>query len=171
MTTTAPARRPIVGWLIALAGLFGALTIVLAFVAPSLGGAWLTVCGDGAMMLAFLFLFLGRSSGILLRIFFAVAAVGWAIRAVNAVIPLGIVATAGLVLVIAGSLITGVLAFGRHLFSRTANVFFLLAMLAVAVVLLNILVGPFIPGSIAIIVSVLYALILLVAGILIALRK
>jgi len=171
MTTTTPAKRPVVGVLIALAGLFAALAIVLPYVAPFLGGVWLVVSADAALTLAFLFLFIGRTSTILLRAFFAVATIGWAILTVGRLIDLGTLLTVGILLAIAGSLISGLLAFGRRIFTRAANIFFVLAMLVMTVVLLDKLIGPFILGTLAVVVSAIYALILLIAGITIAIRK
>jgi hypothetical protein len=171
MTTTTTARRPVVGWLIALAGLVAAIAILFVYVAPSIDGAWLAVISDAALTLAFLFLFLGRTAPLVLRTFFLIAAVGWAILTINGVIGLGPLLTVGLVLALAGSLISGILAFARRLFSSAANLLFLLATIVIAVVLLNQLIAPFVAITLGLLAAGIYALLLLLAGITIALRK
>jgi hypothetical protein len=171
MTTTTPARRPVVGLLLALAGLLEVLAILFTYFAPSLDGAWLGITVDAALALAFLLLFLGRSVPLVLRIFFVIATIGWAILAIDEVVSLGIVQTIGIWLALVGSLISGVLVLSRVLFSSLASVLFLLATIALAVVLLNQVVGPFLVGILGVLVTGLSALLLLVAGILIALRK
>ncbi|HEY5229715.1 MAG TPA: hypothetical protein VIJ11_02335 [Galbitalea sp.] len=171
MTTTTPAKRPVVGALFAIAGLLTGLAILFTYVAPKLGGPWIGLVADAAITLAFLFLFLGRTAPLILRIFFAVATVGWAILAVGGWISLGVLLTVGVVLALAGSLISGLLALGRRFFTPIASILFLLAMLVVTVELLDRLIGPFLTGTVATIVAVLYALLLLLAGIVIIARK
>jgi hypothetical protein len=171
MTTTVAARRPVVGWLIALAGLFAGLPIVLVYVAPSLGGTWVYVVEYAALTLAFLFLFLGRSAPLVLRIAFAIATVGWAILVAGELVSLGVVLTVGFWLAVVGTLISGVLVLTRLLFSNVANVVFLLAAIVTAVVLVNEVIGPFYVVAIVVVVAAIDAVLLLLAGILIAIRK
>jgi hypothetical protein len=170
MTTTTPARRPVVGLLFALAGLLAALSIVFVLVHVVFGGVWLGIVVDIALALGFLFLAIGSGGGTVARIFFALAAVGWAILAIGGFVSLGVVFTIGVVLALVGSLVGGVLAMGNKLFSRAANFVFLLATIFIALVLLNQLF-VYLAGTFAIIVVILYAVLLLIAGILIAIRK
>jgi hypothetical protein len=170
-TTTGTPARPVVGLLFALAGLLGGLSLLSVLLHFTVGGVWIGIIVDAAITLGFLFLFFGKGPGMLSRLFFIIAAVGWAILTINgAGISLGIVFTIGIVLALVGSLISGILAFGGKIFTRGANIFFLLATIFMAVVLLNLLVS-FLAGTIAIIVVALYAILLLVAGILITARR
>jgi hypothetical protein len=161
----------VVGWLIALAGVFASLAIVFFYVAPSLAGSWVYIAEYAALTLAFLFLFLGRSAPLVLRVTFAIATVGWAILVVGGLVSIGVVLTVGFWLALVGSLISGVLVLTRFVFSNVANVVFLLATIAIAVVLVNQVIGPFYAGTIVVVVAVIYAVLLLLAGILIAVRK
>ena len=169
-TTSTPAQRPVVGLLFALAGLLATLSVIFVLVHASVGGIWFGIITDAALAIGFLFLALGRGSGTVARLFFAIAAVGWAILAIGGIVSLGVVLTIGVVLALAGSLISGILAFGGKIFSRLANIVFLLATILIALVLLNQLVA-YLVGTIAIIVVALYAVLLLIAGILIAARR
>ena len=171
MTTTTSARRPVVGLLIALAGLLAALIVLFGYVAPTLVGSWLGISLHAALTIAFLFLFLGRSAPLTLRVFFAIATVGWAILTVAGLVNVGVLLTVGIWLALVGSLISGVLVLSRVLFSSIASVVFLLATIAIAVVLLDEVIGPFLLGTLGNLVAALYALLLLAAGILIAVRR
>jgi hypothetical protein len=171
MTTTAPARRPVVGLLLALAGLLAGLGILFVYFAPSLEGAWVGIIVDSALTLAFLFLVFGRSAPLVLRVAFAVATIGWAIITIGGLVSLGLILIVGIWFALAGTLVSGILVMSRLLFSNAANVFFLLAAIVIVIVLLNQLIGPFLSSTIGLVVSVLYAVLLLLAGILIAIRK
>ncbi|HEX4444758.1 MAG TPA: hypothetical protein VHZ81_14410, partial [Galbitalea sp.] len=170
MTTTTPARRPVVGLLLAVAGVAALLAILFVFIAPSLGGAWLGIIADAALFLAFLFMAIGRGAGVFIRVLYAIGAVGWAILLIDSFVSLGTVYTIGVVLAIVGTLLSGIVGIIRHVYSRSADLVYLLAAIVVSIILFNQLHG-FLTGTLAIIVSVLYGLLLLVAGIFIALRK
>ena len=170
MTTTTPARRPVVGLLFALAGLLATLSIIFVLAHVVFGGVWFGIVVDAALTLGFLFLAIGSAGGTVARIFFAIAAVGWAILTIGGFVTLGVVFTIGVVLAIVGSLVGGVLAVGNKIFSRAANLVFLLATVFIALVLFNQLF-LYLAGPIAIVVVALYAVLLLIAGILIAIRK
>ena len=169
-TTSTPGSRPVVGLLFALAGLLATLSIIFVLVHVVVGGVWFGIITDAALTLAFLFLALGKGSGTIARLLFAVAAVGWAIVTINAFVPLGFVATIGVVLALAGSLISGILAVGGKVFSRLANIAFLIAGIFIGIVLLNQLVA-FLTGTVAIIVVIIYAVSILVTGLLITARR
>jgi hypothetical protein len=169
-TTSTPVSRPAVGLLFALAGLLATLSIIFVLVHASVGGIWFGIITDAALTLGFLFLALGKGSGTVARLFIAIAAVGWAILTIGGLVTLGVVFTIGVVLALAGSLIGGILAFGGKVFTRAANLVFLLATVFIALVLLNQLVA-YLSGTIALIVVGLYAVLLLLAGILIAARR
>lgn len=170
MTTTAPERRPIVGLLIALAGLLAGISLIVVLAASAAPGAWIGVIVDAALFLAFLFMFVGRRTPMVARVFFLIAAIGWLLLTIGGIVTLGVLLTVGVILALGGTLIGGILAFTGKIFGRTADIVFLLAAIVVAIVLFNQLV-PFLSGTIALIVFALYALLLLVAGILIAARR
>ncbi len=169
-TTTTPAR-PVVGILFALAGVLGVLTLISVLSGLVLGGRWIGDILDGAITLGFLFLFLGKGPGMLTRLFYIIAAVGWAILTLSgAGLALGIVFQVGVVLALVGTLIAGILSFGGKVFSRGANIVFLIWAIVAAVVLLNQLVS-FLSGTTAEVVVAVYAVALLVSGILITARR
>jgi hypothetical protein len=176
MTTTTPAKRPVVGLLFALAGLLATLSLIFSLVHASVGGVWFGIITDIAITLGFLLLTLGRGSGTIARLFFAIATVGWAILAINGILAsvgagnLGTFFYVGVYLALGGSLLGGIFAFAGKIFSRVANSVFLLATLLMALVLLNVLV-PYLSGSVADAVIGIYAILLLLAGILIAVRR
>ena len=170
-TTTSTPARPVVGILFAIAGLLGVLSRIFALSGIVFGGVWFDVVLHGALALGFLLLFLGKGPGMLTRLFYIIAAVGWALLTLSgAGLSLGIVYQIGVVLALVGTLIAGILSFGGKVFSRGANIVFLIWSILAAVVLLNQLVG-FLSGTIATVVVAVYAVALLVAGILITARR
>lgn len=169
-TTSTPAQRPVVGLLFALAGLVATVSLLFVLARSGMSGVWLGIIADAALAIGFLFLAIGRGSGTIARLFFAIAAVGWIILTIGGLVNIGVLLTIGVVLALIGSLISGILVFTGKIFSRLANVVFLLATIFIALVLLNQLVAYF-GGPIALIVVTLYAILLLVSGILIAARR
>jgi hypothetical protein len=89
---------------------------------------------------------------------------------IGSFVNLGTVFTIGVVLALVGTLLSGIVGIIQHVYSRAADLWYLLASIVVAVVLFNQLHG-FLSGTLALIVSGLYGLLLLLAGIFIALRK
>ena len=171
MTTTTAARRPLVGWLIAIAGLAALLAFALVLVAPSVHASWLGLIADIALTIAFVFMAIGKGAGVFVRILYAIGAVGWAILAISGFgVSLGTVLTIGVVLALVGTLLSGIVGIIQHVYSRGANLWYLLASIFVAIVLFNVLHG-FLSGVLGEIVSALYGVLLLIAGVTIALRR
>ena len=65
---------------------------------------------------------------------------------------------------------SGIVGIIQHVYSRGANLWYLLASIFVAIVLFNVLHG-FLSGVLGEIVSALYGVLLLIAGVTIALRR
>jgi hypothetical protein len=170
-TTRSTPNRPVVGYLFLLAGALTLIGVLLGLVAKGVNTSWLGFLTDAALAIAFLLLFLGRTGDILTRAAFIVAAVGWALLAVNIFVNLGALAAVALVVAFVGSLVAGILVFLRRLFSRRANLWFLLAMIFGAIIILNALGGNFLVGILNLIVVVVYGVLLVVGGLFIAQRR
>jgi hypothetical protein len=170
-TTRSTPNRPVVGYLFLLAGALTLLGVVLNYAAKGANLGWLGTLTDAALAVAFLFLFLGRTADLLARVAFIVAAVGWALIAIgNLGVTLGLLALVAVVLALVGSLVAGILVFQRRIFSRRANLSFLLAMIFAALIILNTIANNFFGVLVGVIV-VVYGVLLVVAGLFIAQRR
>ena len=165
-TTRTTSNRSVLSWLFIVAGVLVLLNILFAHVAPKVSGAWWDFFAFVALAVAFLLLFLWRTVT-LLRVAFIVAAVGWAVHAISLVANLGSgIDKVALVLALVGGLVAGIIVFMRHVFTRNADLAFLIAMIVGAIYLLGLLVA-FLSGTLATIVAILFAVLLVVSGFLI----
>jgi len=165
------ANRPVVAWLFILAGALFLLYLLIHLAVPHLVSTWFFFFADAALAIAFLFLFIGRSKSLILRAAWIVGAVGWAILAIENVAGLGsVVSILGIILALVGSLVAGILVFLRHVFNRRADLAFLLAMIFVALDLLQAWTG-FLPGVIDLIVVIVYSVLLVVTGVVLQRRR
>ena len=170
-TTSTAARRPVVGLLFALAGVLWLIALFAPHLIVAGGINWLSVIAAAALTIAFLFLFLGKSAKLLTRIAFLVATVGWLILTLNALNLLSTLDKVGIIVALIGTLASGIFAAVQHLFSRIADVVFLVATILIAIELLEEVVKPFLTGTLATVVDYAEAILLALAGILIALRR
>jgi hypothetical protein len=168
--TTTPANRVVVGWLIVLAAL-AALTInVLILAGPFEGFIAPSEVNTGALTIAFLLVTISKRGGIFARISYAISAIGWGILTVGLLLPADSIYSDAIALALVGTLLSGIVGMIRSVYGRGTDDWFLLATIITAVVLYNDNQG-FPSPTVAMVISMLYAALLLLAGTLIALRK
>jgi hypothetical protein len=168
--TTTPANRVVVGWLIVLAAL-AALTInVLILAGPFEGFIALSEVNTGALTIAFLLVAISKRVGVFARITYAISAIGWGILTVGLLLPADSIYSDALALALVGTLLSGIVGMIRSVYGRGTDDWFLLATIITAVVLYNDNQGlP--PPIVGLVIGMLYAALILLAGTLIALRK
>ena len=170
MATTTTSSRPLVGILFIIAGALALLTLLLAYVAPGAPLTWFGLLTDLALAVGFLLMALSKAMNILERVAFIVGAVGWFLIALNSLTSIGGLFTVAVVLALVGSLAAGILVWIHSTFTRSTNLWFLIAMIVVAIFLLNVLL-PFATGIIATLLVLLFGASLVVAGFFILRRK
>jgi hypothetical protein len=166
MATTRTSRgSSLVGWFFLAAGLVFLIGILVTHISATIPSTWFSFFSFALLAVGFLLLFLWRTS-ILLRVAFIVAAVGWALLALDSVVALGsAVVTIGGVLALIGTLVSGILVFVRHLFKRNTNIVFLIMAIFGAIVLLTQLGWVASLGAtLTAIIVVIFAVMLLVSG-------
>jgi hypothetical protein len=152
------------------AGVLLLLVELFHLIASSMTSSWLYFLAYVALTVAFVALFLWRT-GILARIAFIVAAVGWALMALASLpIGLGAVDKVGIILALVGTLVSGILVFARNLFNRQSSTIFLVAAILGAIWLLSLL-GGFLPAILVLIIFIAFAALLIVTGVLYARRR
>ena len=170
-TTRTSGGRSLVGWFFLAAGIVYLLGILFAHVATSLSSGWWNFFAFALIAIGMFLLFLWRSD-LLLRIAFIVAAVGWALLAIGSVASLSGLTTLAIILALIGTLVAGILVFIRHLFTRNADLAFLLMAIFAALVLLA--VGAwvaFLGGTLGVIISIIFGILLIVSGLFIQRRR
>lgn len=172
MANTRSARSfPLAAWLFVLGGVLLLLELLLAKVAPSALDEWLVFFGYLAVAVAFLMLFLWRSVELLLKVAFIVAAVGFALLALSTVASVGSgLVTIAEILVLVGALVAGILVFIRHVFTRGADIAFLILGIVIALIYLSALIN-FITGTLLVVLVVLFGILLIATGLLISRRR
>ena len=152
------------------AGVLLLLVVLFSYIAKPMTSSWLDFLAYVALTIGFVALFLWRTS-LLARIAFIVAAVGWALLALASIpIGLGAVDKVGVILALVGTLVSGILVFARNLFNRQSSTVFLIAAIAGAIWLLNLLVG-FLPAILVLIIFIVFAALLVVTGALYVRRR
>jgi hypothetical protein len=152
-----------------VAGVLILLELLLSKVAASTVDVWLTFFAYAALTIAFVVLFLGRSS-LIARLAFIVAAVGWAILAIATVATVAPLLTIGVILALVGTVVSGIMVFARTLLSRSASVAFLVAAIAAGLLLLSELVA-FLPATLGVILVAIFGIMLVVTGVLAGRRR
>jgi hypothetical protein len=168
-TTRTTGGRSLVGWFFLAAGVVYLLGILFAHIAPALASGWWDFFAFALIAVGMFLLFLWRSD-LLLRIAFIVAAVGWALLAIGSVAALSGLTTFAIILALVGTLVAGILVFIRHLFTRNADVAFLLMAIFAALVLLATWVA-FLGGTLGVIIAVIFGILLIVSGLMIQRRR
>ncbi|MEO7720401.1 MAG: hypothetical protein ABIS08_00630 [Pseudolysinimonas sp.] len=161
MVTTKTSPRPLVGILFIIAGALALLGLLLAYVTPGTPLSWLGLITDLALGIAFVLMALSKSMNVLERIAFIVGAVGWLLLALGGFVS-GLT-TVALVLALVGSLAAGILVWMHSTFTRSTNMWFLVAMIIVAIFLLSLLLH-FAVGVIATLLVILFGVALIIAG-------
>jgi hypothetical protein len=155
-----------------VAGVLYLLELLLSHVGVTTLDTILVFLSFLALAVAFLILFLWRSIGILLRVAFIVGAVGWALLALATIAAVG----GGLVVIaeilaLVGTLVAGIIVFVRHAFSGRADVAFLVLAIIAAILLFFPLLGIAIGAVFALILSILFGAMLVIAGLFISWRR
>jgi hypothetical protein len=163
-TPRATSNRSLVSWLFIAAGVLLLLEILFSYIAPA-ADRWLLFFGYLALGVALLMLFLQKSKSLLLRYAYIVATVGWIVFAIANVVNLGaVVDTIVLVLALVGTLGAGILGYLGHVFTRYADLAFLIGSILAALELLDALF-LFAPGIFEVITGGLFAVALIVTGV------
>jgi hypothetical protein len=171
-TTRTSAGSSLVGWFFLAAGVIYLLGLLFNNIVHVLTGSWWDFFAFALLAIGFFLLFLWRT-GTLLRVAFIVAAVGWALLAIGEVAALGTaVGTIATLLALIGTLVAGILVFVRHLFTRNADIAFLLLAIFAALSLLGVIPGvTFLAGTIGLIFAIIFGILLVVAGLFIQRRR
>jgi hypothetical protein len=166
MANTRTARSfPLAAWLFVASGILFLLELLLSHVGVTALDVILVFLAYLALAVAFVILFLWRSVDLLLRVAFVVAAVGWALLALDTLTYLGAaVVTIAEILALAGTLVAGIIAFIRRVFGRRSGIAFLVLAIVAAIWLLTILVATGIGATFALILAILFGAMLVVAG-------
>jgi hypothetical protein len=168
MAELSTSRRSIAGILLAVAGAVLLIDLILQFAGVTALGVWPAVIADLAIGVAFLILAIGSFRNTLARIALVVAAVGFLLLALGAVValpaPVGLIAS---IAAAAGTLVAAIVLYAGKEITNLAAIAFIVTGVVLALVvllpLLNVAVGAF--GTV---LALLYALGLLVTGILFA---
>jgi hypothetical protein len=171
-TTRTSGGSSLVGWFFLASGVIYLLGLLFNNIIHALTGGFWDFFAFLLLAIGFFLLFLWRT-GTLLRVAFIVAAVGWALLAIGEVTALGsAVATIATLLALIGTLVAGILVFVRHLFTRNADIVFLLLAIFAALLLLGVIPGiTFLAGTIGLIFAVIFGILLVVAGLFIQRRR
>lgn len=170
-STSTVAKRPVVGLLIAIAGIAWLLGIIVPSLLVVSGTAWLAVIVAAALTLAFLLLTLGRSTRIIARISFLIATVGWLIFTLNDLHILGQFHMWGVIIALVGTLLSGIFIAMGNMFGRLGDVLFLLAAILISIGLLEQIIKPFLTGTLATALGYADAILLILAGIVVLVRR
>ena len=168
-TTRTSGGSSLVGWFFLASGIVYLLGLLFNNVVHVLVGPWWDFFAFALLAIGLFLLFLWRTD-LLLRIAFIVAAVGWALLAIGSVAALGGLVTLAIILALIGTLVAGILVFLRHLFTRNADIVFLLMAIFAALVLLAAWVS-FLGGTLGVIIAVIFGILLVVSGVFIQRRR
>jgi hypothetical protein len=168
-TTRTSGGSSLVGWFFLASGIVYLLGLLFNNALHVLAGPWWDFFAFALLAVGLFLLFLWRTD-LLLRIAFIVAAVGWALLAIGSVASLGGLVTLAIILALIGTLVAGILVFMRHLFTRNADIVFLLMAIFAALVLLAAWVG-FLGGTLGVIIAVIFGILLVVSGVFIQRRR
>ena len=168
-TTRTSGGSSLVGWFFLASGIVYLLGLLFNNVLHVLVGGWWDFFAFALLAVGLFLLFLWRTD-LLLRIAFIVAAVGWALLAIGSVAALGGLVTLAIILALIGTLVAGILVFMRHLFTRNADLVFLLMAIFAALVLLAAW-AAFLGGTLGVIIAVIFGILLVASGVFIQRRR
>jgi hypothetical protein len=169
-TTRTSGGSSLVGWFFLASGVVYLLGLLFNDVIKALTGGFWNFIAFALLAIGFFLLFLWRTST-LLRVAFIVAAVGWVLLAIGSIAALGsTVSTIATLLALIGTLVAGILVFMRHLFTRNADIAFLLMAIFAALVLLAVW-ATFLGGTLGIIIAIIFGILLIVTGLFIQRRR
>ena len=168
MAAVSTSRRAIAGIVLAIAGALLLLQAILGFANVTALGPWLGVLANLAIGVAFLILAISSFRGTLSRIALIVAAVGFLLLALGAVVTLpSPIGTIALIAAALGTLVASVALYvGKEITNLTAIVF-----IVTAVVYALLVLAPFANltlGTFGAVLALLFAIGVLVTGIMLA---
>jgi hypothetical protein len=165
--------RPLLGWLIVVAGVLFAIVLLLALGLSTTSDftSRLVTLAVLALAAAFAAVALTVPVGLIGRIAFWVGALGWVLLALGGIADLGVVGQVAAGLAGVGSLVGGILLFVRRGLSRRAGLFFLIAMIVAALYLLPFAVPGLITGTLPFFITIAFAVLLIAAGALIVQKR
>jgi hypothetical protein len=167
-TTRTSGGSSLVGWFFLASGVVYLLGLLFAHIAPAVSSGWWDFFAFLLLAIGFFLLFLWRTD-LILRIAFIVAAVGWVLLAIGSVASLGGVSTLAIILALVGTLVAGILVFVRHLFTRNADIVFLL--MAIFAALLLLATWATFLAAISLVLAIVFGILLVVSGVLIQRRR
>ena len=168
-TTRTSGGSSLVGWFFLASGVVYLLGLLFNDVVHALQGGFWNFIAFLLLAVGFFLLFLWRTD-LLLRVAFIVAAIGWALLAIGSITSLGGVTVLAILLALIGTLIAGIFVFVRHLFTRNADIAFLLMAIFGALLLLATWVA-FLGGTLGLIIAVVFGILLVVSGLFIQRRR
>ena len=148
--------------LFVVGGALQTIALLVSLFAKTVSPLPLFALSNLALAIAFLLLALGTLGGTLGRVAFWVATAGWLILTLLSLTNIGVFGLIGLAAGIIGSFGAGIVVYMGKLFTRQANIWFLIAMILATIYLLN-LIGA--------IVGLAFGIVTVVAAIFIAQRK
>ena len=168
-TTRTSGGSSLVGWFFLASGIVYLLGLLFNDVIHALQGGFWNFIAFLLLAIGFFLLFLWRTSTIL-RAAFIVAAVGWALLAIGSVASIGGASIIAILLALIGTLVAGILVFMRHLFTRNADLVFLLMAIFAALLLLATWIA-FLDGTLGLIIAIVFGILLVVSGLFIQRRR
>jgi hypothetical protein len=167
MTTT---RRRVVGYALLVAGVLALVGILVALIPTGIQFTWAFEFSAFALAVSFGAIALGEVG--LLRMAFAVAAVGWVLVALTSVVAgyPGIPGLVGEVIALIGGVGGGILAWRRKIFGGIADLLFLFAMGVTGLYLLFTVIGT-VPFFVQVFVAVIWALDLITVALFVLRRR
>ena len=168
MAEISTSRRSIAGILLAIAGAILLIGAILGFAGVAALGVWPTFVAWLAIGVAFLILAIGSFRNTLARIALVVGAVGWLLLALGLVValPAPIGTIAAIAAAIGGLVAAIVLYVGREITNVTAIAFVVTTIIAAIVLLAGVAAVGL--GDFGVVLGLLFALGLLVTGVLLA---
>lgn len=168
MAAVSTSRRSIAGIILAIAGALLLLNVILGFASVTALGHWLGTLANLAIGVAFLILAISSFRNTLARIALVVAAVGFLLLALGAVVALpSPVGTIAAVAAAVGTLVAAIVLYiGKEITNLSALVFIVTAIILAIIVLaplVNLALGAF--GTV---LALLFAIGVLVTGLLFA---
>lgn len=168
MAAVSTSRRSLAGILLAVAGAILLLNVILGLAGVTALGVWPTALANLLIGVAFLILALSSFRNTLARIALIVAAVGFLLLALGAVVALpALLGTIAAIAAAVGTLVAAIVLYvGKEITNLAA-----IAFIVTGVVLVIVLLSPYLSlalGTFGVVLALLYALGLLVTGILFA---
>jgi hypothetical protein len=168
MADVTPSRRSLAGIVLVVAGALLLLNFVLGLAAVTALNPWLTLLAYVAIGVAFLILALASFRGTITRIALIVGAVGWLLLALGLVVALpAVLVTVALVAAALGTLVAAIALYvGKEVTNMSAIAFIVTGIVAAIILLATVAAAAL--GDFGTVLAVLFAILLVVTGVLFA---